>query len=379
MTRVCLFSSAHRTSDTRIFYREATSLVRAGYEVLVVGTDDPGVSNNNHGIKILSTTPPPNRFHRFFISPWRSLKLALGLHARLYHLHDPELLPVALILKLLNRRVIYDIHEDYPRQLLDKNYLPRWLRRFLSRMFAAWEGFVCRYIDGVIAATEPIGRRFHQGEKHTARPRVITVMNYPDELPKTKTESNPPVTKNKDQPFRLIHLANVLSPERGISLLVQALAALPDCELILAGRFVNPAYEAELRSRPEFSQVHYLGIISHQQCFDWYARSDVGVVPSLPVLGYELALPVKMFEFMLAGLPVVVPDFPPLKAIITATGCGVTFPPGSLAGLITALRLLKADPQLAQAMGNRGRTAARVHYNWKNEEKKLLSFYERII
>lgn len=385
-TRVCILTSGHTVTDTRIFHREAKTLARTGYRVVLHGVqpnpDDP-IPDASRQLLVRSFKPTRSRLNRLLLSFPRALLFALRVRAQIYHLHDPELLPLALALKFFGRRVVCDIHEDYYRQLQDKSFLPRPLRPLLASLYHRWEKFIARHIDGVITATETVAHRLGPAPR-----RVVTVKNYPDltphlavsmpfdrpELCKTTTPSR--AGKN---PFRIIHLARTLTPERGITLLLDALCKLPDSELILAGRFVSPAYEREIKNHPGYQSVRYLGIIPYPDCFQWYAVSDVGVVPSLPVLGYEFALPVKMFEFMKVGLPVVVPDFPPLRAVIQENACGLSFVPGDIDSLVAALQSLKSQPEKARAMGENGRQAVKRIYNWANEEKKLLKLYEWIV
>ncbi|MGQ9678677.1 MAG: glycosyltransferase family 4 protein [bacterium] len=385
-TRVCILTSGHTVTDTRIFHREAKTLARSGYQVVLHGAQpNPGdpIPASRCQLLVHSFKPTRSRLNRFLISFPRALFFALRVRAQIYHLHDPELLPLALVLKFFGRRVVCDIHEDYYRQLQDKSFLPRPLRPLLASLFHRWEKFVARHIDGVITATETVANRLGPAPR-----RVVTVKNYPDLTPHLAVSvpfdrpercKTPPSSRAGKNPFRLIHLARTLTPERGITLLLDALCKLPDCELILGGKFVSTAYEREIKSHPGYKSVRYLGIIPHPDCFQWYAVSDAGVVPSLPVLGYEFALPVKMFEFMKAELPVVVPDFPPLRAIIQQYACGLTFVPGNVDSLVAAIQNLKSQREKASTMGKNGRQAVTKIYNWANEEKKLLQLYERIV
>lgn len=390
-TRICILTSGHQVTDTRIFHRQARTLLRAGYQVLLAGikdgsarlpdyeptfTPNPATHLQSHHPPLTIYTLPPSRsrLNRFTLTPLRLLLFALKAKADLYHLHDPELLPLALLLKALNRRVVCDIHEDYYRQLLDKTYLPRLCRQPLASLFNACQKLIARHIDAVITATDTIASRLR-----TSARRLVTVKNYPEPLPISQSEPREGGNTPSARPFRIVHLARVLTPERGITLLLDALTLLPDCELLLAGKFVSPDYEAKIKAHPAYQRVRYLGILPHPDCFRWYAASDVGVVPSLPVLGYEFALPVKMFEFMCAGLPVVVPDFPPLRAIVQECACGLTFSPGDATSLARVLATLKSQPDQARRMGKNGRAAVNKIYNWHNEEKKLLKLYERII
>jgi hypothetical protein len=85
---------------------------------------------------------------------------ALALDADLYHLHDPELLFVALALKRRGGRVVFDAHEDVPRQILSKSYLPAAARGPVAAAVGMLERFACRRLDAVVAATPAIRDKF---------------------------------------------------------------------------------------------------------------------------------------------------------------------------------------------------------------------------
>lgn len=108
---ICMLSSAHSAFDVRIFYKEAKSLSKAGYEVVIISQHDKEEIVDN--IKIITLPMPKNRFHRMTNIVWKLFKLALKEKADVYHFHDPELIPIGILLKLKRMKIIYDVHGDY--------------------------------------------------------------------------------------------------------------------------------------------------------------------------------------------------------------------------------------------------------------------------
>jgi glycosyltransferase involved in cell wall biosynthesis len=109
------------------------------------------------------------------------------------------------------------------------------------------------------------------------------------------------------------------------------------------------------------------------------ARAQVGVLPLHAIPNYVVALPVKLFEYMAAGIPVVATDVSPWSDIINRHGCGLCVPVEDARALAAALTELLDDPQRARVMGERGRRAAEAHFTWESEASKLLGLYERLL
>ncbi|MBC7077734.1 MAG: glycosyltransferase, partial [Synergistales bacterium] len=140
---VCILTTVHPPFDTRIFHKEARALVTAGYDLTLIAQHDKNEVVD--GVKVIALPKPKNRFTRIFGLTWRAFRLALRQRADVYHFHDPELLPVGGLLKLLTRaKVIYDVHEDVPEQILTKHWLPALLRHPLAVVFNAFEKFLSR-------------------------------------------------------------------------------------------------------------------------------------------------------------------------------------------------------------------------------------------
>lgn len=362
---VCIITAVHHADDARILHKQAMSLSRAGMQVRLLAPTRP--CGDTGPVTVITVPLPRPRALRMTVGAARLLGQALRSRAPVCHIHDPELLPVALCLRLLGRRVVYDIHEDYPRQMLSKHYLAPALRRPAAALISAIERLAAGYCDGFVAATESIAARFPPG-------RTAIVRNYPV-LPAPGLVPRPFATP----PFRVVHLAGRLSADRGITTLVQALGRLDDrFQLVLAGRFEPAAYHDELASLPGWRRVRLIRPVPHQRVGRIYARCSAGAVCLLPLPRYRVSLPVKLFEFMAAGLPVVVSDFPLLRRIVAESGCGICIDPQRPDAVADALRQLAADPERAAAMGAAGMRATRDRYHWQTEASALLRLYARL-
>ncbi|MBD8872853.1 glycosyltransferase family 4 protein [Rhodanobacter sp. DHB23] len=368
MMRVCHMSSAHRGLDIRIFEKECVSLANAGYEThLIITASDEAVKKAAAKNVFLHAMPASSgRFMRMFQHGWRCYWMARGIDADIYHFHDPELIPYGIILSLSGKRVIYDSHEDLPRDILDKEWIRPWMRRIVAKLSEVFEYIGARWFFSVVAATPFIAERFKR-----VTSKSIDINNYPvpDEL--TPAEVRSERCKN-------VCYIGSISRARGLKPIIEALPRVPDMGLILCGEFADKGFAEELRAMPGWSQVDYRGQVNRDGVRSALNESIAGMVTLLPTRAYLDSLPIKMFEYMAAGLPVISSDFPLWRRIVDGAQAGICVDPMSSSAIVEALRNLSGHPMLAARMGEAGRQAVLEKYNWPNEAEKLINFYKNL-
>jgi glycosyltransferase involved in cell wall biosynthesis len=361
--RIVHLSSAHSRNDTRIFHKQCRSLASQGYDVTLVVADDQG-DEFKDGVKILDVGRLPGRLNRILKTTHRVFNKAVDLDAAVYHLHDPELIPYGLKLKQQQKKVVFDSHEDLPKQLLAKPYLGRLMQRVLPALVTVYERYACRRFNGIVAATPFIREKFLSINRHT-----VDVNNFP-----LVGELDAPVPwKEKQNQFCYV---GGLTAIRGVREMVRACELLQTpARLSLGGDFSDSALKAEVRGYPGWERVNNLGYLDRAGVREMLRRSVAGLVTLHPVINYRDALPVKMFEYMAAGIPVIASDIPLWRDIVESAGCGLCvdpLDPGAIAG---AMDWLLMNPDQACRMGENGRRAVATTYNWSIEEEKLCRFY----
>ena len=165
---------------------------------------------------------------------------------------------------------------------------------------------------------------------------------------------------------------------RGAHELVDAMAHV-DAELLLAGAFSPPALRDEVERSAGWARVRYLGRLGHERIPGVLAQARVGLIPLHPIGNYVEAYPVKLFEYMAAGLPVIATDVPLWREVLETHGCGVCVPHGSPERLGAAIGELLDDDERARGMGERGRAAAVEHYSWETQAAVLLELYAELL
>lgn len=366
MSRVFVATTVHGRFDVRIFLKQCRSSAVHGHDVTLVVQDGKG-NETKDGVRIHDLgSPPVGRLARILFSPWRMYSFLRKVPAGIIHFHDPELLPIGFLLKNNKRRVIYDSHEDVPRQILSKHWIYSVFRVPVSIFVELVENFISKSLDGVVCATPHIARRFK-----SINPNCIDVNNFPM-LEEFETL--------KQQPFiRQICYIGGITRERGLSQLVSALDILQDVTLVMCGPFESQAYADELKAMQGWKFVDYRGIVDREEVGKIMSSSAAGVVTFLPAPNHNDSQPNKMFEYMSAALPLVASNFPLWRQIVEEGQCGLCVDPTSPKDIASAIQRLLSNESICRKMGNSGKAAINNNYNWSNEFKKLLQLYDKIL
>ena len=354
-----------------MFHKESKALAHAGYDLTVIVPHDRNEIVD--GMKIVHVPKLESRIARMSITVLRVCREALRVDADIYHFHDPELIPVGLLLRAFGKKVIYDVREDLPRNILSKYYLPKWVRRPLGMLAELVEAVATPAFSAIAATTPTIAKRFSGRNSKT-----VVIHNFPfvDELaPLPGREWN-------ERSNSIAHVGYIMG-QRGIREMVEAMGLLPpsmEARLVLAGEFDSQLSELrnEIASLQGWRRVDALGVSDRTQIAGVLRDARAGLLVYHPVPNYVRALPTKMYEYMAAGIPVIASDFPLWREIIEEVGCGVLVDPLDPQSIARAIEFVLTHPAEANAMGRRGRAAVENMFNWEAEEKKLLQVYAEL-
>lgn len=364
--KICHISTIHQRYDVRIFLKQLRSLSEE-YEVSLIVADGKG-DENVDGIRIYDIgLRNKSRLKRATEDRDKAFKKALELDCALYQVHDPELIPLAVNLKRNGKIIIFDAHEDLPKQLKSKPYLHPFFGRLFSAAFSLYEKMYAWRFDAILTATPSIQEKFLK-----LNPNSFNINNYPVI---SEFRQEPQWDKKQDE----ICYVGGISAIRGIQYVIKALPATAEVRLNLAGEFSNTELKNELQKEAGWKQVKEHGFVSRASLKEIFSRSKAGLVTFLPLPNHLDAQPNKMFEYMSAGIPVIASDFPLWREVVDSNNCGICVNPESPAEIAAAIGFIISNPEKAEEFGMNGLKAVRNKYNWQVESDKLLGVYQQVL
>lgn len=367
MPSICHLTSAHSRFDSRIFYKECISTSKNYFETTLIVADGKGNDKINN-IRIIDVGILKGRIKRMLLVTRLIYKQALSVNADIYHFHDPELLYVGYKLKKKNKKVIFDSHEDVVNDLLYKPYLKPPFNKFVSKFYKIFEHYIVSRLDGVIGATPVIKDLYLSYHKN-----VINLNNYP-------ILDDYSINVNWENKRKEICYVGSISTNRGCFEIISALDyVMPEVKLNLVGKYSYDEIQIRIKTLRSFSKVNEYGFISKDEVLKIYDRSLVGLITLLPIPTFKDSLPIKMFEYMAAGIPFVASDFPQWIDLIGHCKCCIFVNPEDPVEIASAINYLISNFDEAKLMGENGRRLVEEKFNWKQESEKLIHFYNKIL
>jgi len=352
-------TSAHPWNDIRIFVKECQSLAKAGFDVYIVAE---GMDREEKGVHVVGCgLQPSGRRERMGEFAKKVYEKALSIDCDIYHIHDPELLPYGVKLKKLGKKVIFDSHEDVSGQILDKEWIPSFFRKIIALCYKQYETYCVKKFDAVVTATPHIKDLFYGRSKN-----VTDINNFP------KLDDIVFQEKAFEDREPIMCYAGGINEFRGEKVMLEAMEGIKG-NLILAGDYDENGL---CQNKPQ--NVSYVGLLSREGINELYGKAIAGLVLLKPTPNYYWSRPIKMYEYMAAGLPVICSDFPLWRELLEETGAGICVPIDDKNKVREAINFVISNRKKAQQIGLNGRRCVLEKYNWENEEKKLIQLYQEL-
>ncbi len=325
----------HPRYDIRIFHKMSSSISQSGEDCTLVVFDGLGNELLN-GVKIIDL----GKLSKFRILKVFSVtfKLYFSLNnpkTDIYHLHDPELFFIGLLLRFKKRLVVFDLHEDIFTQIIKKKYLKYYTNYLCSVCIKVLFIFFLRYFNYIVCATNYISNKYRYFNKH-----IDSIQNYP-KVPLAVKFSKNGTLSTSDQSFltycgNTISLSNKfiityvgdISFDRGLVEMVQLSKMLPsNVIVVLAGQCTCLESKELLIKSHEQGLICYLGLIDRNRVSNLLDISNVGLCLLKPVENYYNSKPTKIYEYMLHRVPFIASNFPEITKIVKNYKCGVLVDP----------------------------------------------------
>lgn len=367
-TKVCHLSTVHNKNDIRIFYKECNALAAAGYDVtfLTQGTHDEIID----GVRQLGAGKPVIRkkLKRILKGGKILIKAALEEDADIYHIHDSELLRYVNVLKKAGKMVVYDSHEHLPMQIMEKEWLPSFLRRLVSMAVGIYEIIKVKKVDLIIVVADKTYDRFTGMGIQLIKVENLPIYNEFKDISinfRHKTEK------------RKICYSGAVWMERGLDTMCIAASKIEDMTFEIAGRIDHGDPEGFIRGIGD--NIVYSGYHTRDRVMNLYEDSIAGVCLFKPYPNNMIDPPTKIYEYMAAGIPVIASDFKSITGVVEKYNCGICIDPLDITAIRNAMRYILDNPGEAEKMGRNGRIAVMEELNWELHSKILLSAYAEMM
>jgi glycosyltransferase involved in cell wall biosynthesis len=361
--KVLHLTTLHPSNDVRIYEKEALSLSKAGYKVIVAGPKPKPTSEDVSWISI----PTPNRFRllRIILSQLFACYAIIRSRARIIHIHDPEILISANLIRRFSKRVfIWDAHEDYYRQLdrwgIYKNPLRNLFSQFLGVLLGKVLSITSSQFHLVIGATQEICIQYKNKNIIIVGNEVI-LKNFESCNPKFENNQVLLLSNSSSDPFLLV--------------LAKAVAKIPSLRLVVAGA-AQSVDTLELATKLLGDRFRHDGRLDRQTLAQTVTQSGVGIIAYSDIITNRTNSPNKFFEFAAAGLPVVCTPNESLQGLLSQSRSGLLLRDYSAEAFELALLKVFESKEEWLQMSKSGAFWAKEHGNWDASRLRLINAYK---
>ena len=374
--KVCHFSSVHSIHDTRVFSRECVSLAKY-FDVTLIAIGN--FSGQKQGVRIIGIPEPKTKLERFFGTTFRVFISAIKTEADIFHIHDAELLPFALLLGLLGKKVIYDIHENTKQDILLKPWLKLDLKAKAAWMYDALLKFSNRFVHYIpVVANERFLPIFH-----VKLNQYSVVQNFADvnEMRKYRVDDRLILPGNhifyvgmiKDMyyDFNVLVEAVYQLKQNGFRVFVHAVGYF--------GANVKHDFEDNRYWNEVKDQIHFYGKLSMDSAYRISMQCKLGIClknqPEEMLVSHER----KFFEYMAVALPSVFCQSKIYSDVNEEFKIGEAIDLKSAYEMADAIQRILSDEDAYRLMQANCIRASDEKYNWKSQEVILVDLYNKLI
>ena len=362
LKKVCHVSMRRSATDRRIFHKECKSLSDGGFEVTYIVVNQDVTNSWPINVEAVSVAKRSLLYRKRVNDAL--FKKAMSVHAQIYHIHEPELLPTALKLKDYGKRVIYGAHQDTELFKLSYHWGPKFVRSYFAKQAIQKELKIAAQLDGIITETPWLRKKFT-----AVNSAVVDAADYP------RLEDFPNASYQKSA-TELLQIGN-LDRSKNAKILVETVG-IAHKVLNLLGEVKGKKLRKILTKIPGWSYVREQGLQKLANRIPFFQQTALGLLTYRKNAYNQAKLPPELFELLAAGIPVLLPDFDLWKSHFQGQKIGKFSDTADTKALSRSLQMMLDNPaELAQFSKN-AREAFEQCFNWKNESKKYMILYRKI-
>ena len=365
--KFCFFIATDRHHDEIVIFRQAKSLIEAGFEVsLIVSDDEP--EEYIDGVRVV-----PNGFKqsgylkRILRLPSAMFKKAKEIEADIYPPCSVDVLSVGLRLRTRGRIILFHLREGHPYTFAHSTSYPKWLKKIIIPLMALWMRFCLKRYDYVITVTDTIADYL----KKWGVEKVLVQGNFP--IINRSYELTLDDYLSRENTLFYFGLVYTVSRQQFV---LDALQKVDNVKYLLAGKFTgNGWYYEELRKHPKWKDVEFINGFKHEELSSFFKRSTMCNVlrdfSRTESPNGSMGI-IKLFESMEAALPIICSDVPVYREMMNKYKCGLLVDPKNSDQIAEAIKYLVEHKEEAWHMGQEGRRAVIEEYSWDAQSKKYL-------
>jgi len=373
---IAVVTSIHPDFDSRI-WKHCISLTRAGYEVHLIC---PWRAMDGKTLKSVRM----HTFPRVSARIWRALLIPSRIFGKLFpilkkvdivHFHDIDLLPWMVMISLF-KPVVYDVHENYPEEMLVRDWIPPFLRTVLYHAVHWFQYLASSVIHNIVLVADSQEKHFNLN-----RMQVLYLRNYAtlDLISETKQDYM--------QRLDTIIFTGSSYESNGIFLLLeiakQVKSRFPSIKFLMTDRFDNESLRDAFIERIELEGLNdtvelFPNRLPHK-LMSVLNRATIAISPNLRVIQQEMLIPTQLFEYMAAGLPIVASDLPYATKLFSRHPIGLLAQPENLDSFVQAISKLIEDRSFALELGKNGQRVFQDRYSWESQVDSLRAFYDGLL
>lgn len=391
--KICFIADKHSLYDDRIYWKMAVPLKKRGFDIYYLlidheikkGITKEGIKYDILGLKTFSK----NRYLNFILknlNPFNNYKKiykkSKEINADIYHFHDLWINRIGKKLKNLPQKpvVIYDAREPYAEDyisLIKSNKVFKIVIRIFAYFTDRWEKNNTKNYDLVIANENIVRDNFR---RELGIEKAETIFNFTDIYENYQKLS---LTKKK---YDLIYCGGI-TESRGAMIILEALKiakkTIPDISMVLLGKYAPDNLKAKLNNfinnNDLRSNVQLLPFVKYEEVIKFYIDSKVGLITWLPLKALTIKMPIKIFEYMAFGLPIIGSNFGHIKEYIEEDNCGIIVNPVDAFEISNAMIELLTNRKKYDLYSKNGREATLKKYKWDFEFDRLLGYYTKLL